>query len=213
MKGYVGQRFLLTLKMGHKRRKVENRCFSGKCVRFGAGRSRFHLSVGSYQDLMDWYCSLLTRRTVCGRAAGNTPRTQKQTEWNETRYCTNSIGVLQDHCSYKAPTATTISKKESKLASLETELQLQATENRKATIMHELPRSSACCSMVTGVRGGVEAHPQKFWIGENPLKFAQNVRKLQKMYKSSQNCCMCVYFTKMAPKMTVKTCFGGYVSI
>jgi len=39
------------------------------------------LSAGSYQDLINWYCSLLTRRTVCGRAAGNTLRTQKQTEW------------------------------------------------------------------------------------------------------------------------------------
>jgi len=42
---------------------------------------RVRLSAGSYQDLINWYCSLLTGRTVCGRAAGNTPRTQKQTEW------------------------------------------------------------------------------------------------------------------------------------
>jgi len=41
---------------------------------------------------------------VCGRAAGNTPRTQKQTEWSESRNCTNSVLALQDHCSYKAPT-------------------------------------------------------------------------------------------------------------
>ena len=51
---------------------------SGKCVRFDAGRSRVRLSAGSYQDFVDWYCSLLTRRTVCGRAAGNTPRTQNK---------------------------------------------------------------------------------------------------------------------------------------
>jgi len=37
---------------------------------------------------------------VCGRAAGNTPRTQKQTEWNETRNCKNSIVALQDHSSF-----------------------------------------------------------------------------------------------------------------
>jgi len=37
-------------------------------------------SAGSYQDLINWYCSLLTRCTVYGRAAGNTSRTQKQTE-------------------------------------------------------------------------------------------------------------------------------------
>jgi len=67
-------------------------------------RSRVQLSAGSYHDLVNWYRSLLTRRTVCGRAAGNPPRTQKQAEWNETRNCTNSALALQDHCSYKAPT-------------------------------------------------------------------------------------------------------------
>jgi len=63
-------------------------------------RSRVRLSAGSYQDLVNWYCSLLTRRTVCGRAARNTPRTHKQ-----TRNCANSVVALQDHYSYKAPTA------------------------------------------------------------------------------------------------------------
>ena len=33
---------------------------SGKCVRFGAGRSRVRLSAGSYHDLINWYCSILT---------------------------------------------------------------------------------------------------------------------------------------------------------
>jgi len=61
--------------------------------------SRVRLSAGSYQDLANWCCNLLTRRAVCGRAAGNTPRTQKQ-----ARNCSNSVVALQDHCSYKAPT-------------------------------------------------------------------------------------------------------------
>ena len=39
----------------------------GKCVRFGAGRSRVRLLSRSYQDLVNWYCGLLTRRTVCGK--------------------------------------------------------------------------------------------------------------------------------------------------
>ena len=70
---------------------------SGK---LGAGRSRVRLAARSYQDLVNWSCSLLTRCTVCGRrAAGNTPRTQK-----ETRNCTNSVVALQDQCSYAAPT-------------------------------------------------------------------------------------------------------------
>ena len=77
---------------------------SGKCVRFGAGRSRGRLLAGSYQDLVNWYCSLLTRRTVYGRAAGNTPRTQNQPSETEPRNCTISVLALQDHCSYKAPT-------------------------------------------------------------------------------------------------------------
>jgi len=44
-----------------------------------------------------------TKRTVWGRAAGNTLRTQKQTQWNETRSCTNAVVALQDHCSHKCP--------------------------------------------------------------------------------------------------------------
>ena len=77
---------------------------SGKCVRFGAGRSKVRLLAGSYQDLVNWYCSLITRRTVCGRAAGNSPRTQNNPSENEPSNCTISVLALQDHCSYKAPT-------------------------------------------------------------------------------------------------------------
>jgi len=62
------------------------------------------------QDLANWYCSLLTRRMVCGRAAESTLRTQKQTEWNETRICTNTVVALQDHCSHKTPTKHHIKK-------------------------------------------------------------------------------------------------------
>jgi len=39
----------------------------------------------SYQDLVNWYCSLLIRRTVCGRAAGNTSRTQHKPEIVQTQ--------------------------------------------------------------------------------------------------------------------------------
>ena len=84
---------------------------SGKCIHFGAGWSKVRLSAGSYQDLVKPYCHLLTRRTVCERAAGNTPRTQKQTEGNGTRNCGNSVMALQDHCSYKAPTTNHLKKK------------------------------------------------------------------------------------------------------
>jgi len=59
----------------------------------------------SYQDLVNWYCSLLTRRTVYGRAAGNSPRTTtKINKWKGTWNCRNSVVALQDHCSYKTPT-------------------------------------------------------------------------------------------------------------
>jgi len=49
-----------------------------KCVRFRASTSGVRLSVGSYRNLVNWYCSLLIRRTVCRRAAGNTTRTQNK---------------------------------------------------------------------------------------------------------------------------------------
>jgi len=52
---------------------------SDKCVRYGAGRSRVRLSAGSYQDLVNWCCSLPTRCTACRRAAGISPRTHKRT--------------------------------------------------------------------------------------------------------------------------------------
>jgi len=54
---------------------------------------------------VNWYCSLLTRRTVCGRAAGNTLRTRNQSERNETeiaqtqswRYKTLVVIKCQQH--------------------------------------------------------------------------------------------------------------------
>jgi len=75
---------------------------SGKCVRLGAGRSNV-LSPGSYQDLKKWYCSLLSRRTVCRRAAESTSRIQNKSHSNESRHCTNSVVALQDHYSCWAP--------------------------------------------------------------------------------------------------------------
>jgi len=54
----------------------------------------------------------------------------------------------------------------------------------------------------------VQPHPQTFWFGENPGKIWGN---LAKSCKSSQNRCMCVYFTKMAPKMTMKAFFWRHV--
>jgi len=44
----------------------------GLVVSVSAGRSRVWISAGSYQDLINWYCSLLTRRTEYRRATGNT---------------------------------------------------------------------------------------------------------------------------------------------
>jgi len=78
--------------------------FSGKCVCFGVGRSRDRLSAGSYKDLVNWNCSLLTSRTMYGRASGNTTRKQNKPSENEPRNCTNSVLALQDLCSYQAST-------------------------------------------------------------------------------------------------------------
>jgi len=77
---------------------------SGRCVDFCDDRWRDCLSSGSCQDLVNWYCSLLSRRTMYGRAAWNTLRTQKGTGWNESRNCTNPVVALQDNCNCKAPT-------------------------------------------------------------------------------------------------------------
>ena len=76
----------------------------GKCVRFGAGRSRVRLSAGSYQDLVNWCCSLLTRRTVCGRAAGNTLRTQNRSGRNETEIVQTQSWRYKTFSCYKVPT-------------------------------------------------------------------------------------------------------------
>ena len=62
-------------------------------------------SAKSYQDLVNWSCSLLTRRTVCGRAARNLPRIQKTNRVKWSRNCTTSVVALQDQCSYKTPTS------------------------------------------------------------------------------------------------------------
>ena len=40
----------------------------------------FWPGLGSYQDLVNRHCILLTGRTVCGRTAGNTSRTQNKPE-------------------------------------------------------------------------------------------------------------------------------------
>ena len=82
--------------------------YSGKFVRLDAGRSMVRLSAGSYQDLANCYCSLLTRRTVWRRAAANTSRAQKHIESNEARHCTNSLVALHDHCYHKAPSTNII---------------------------------------------------------------------------------------------------------
>jgi len=77
-------------------------------VPFGAGRLGVRLSAESYQDLVNWHISLLTRRTVCGRAAGNTntkPSEMKPeiVETQSWRYKTIAVTKRQRQ--------TTISKK------------------------------------------------------------------------------------------------------
>ena len=48
----------------------QSACPGVKCVHFRVGMSWAELWAGSLQDLINWYCSLLARRTVCGSAAG-----------------------------------------------------------------------------------------------------------------------------------------------
>jgi len=84
---------------------------SGKCARFGAGRSGVRLSAGSYQDLVNWYCSLLTRRTVCGRAAGNTLRTQNRSKRNEIEIVQTQSWRYKNLVVIKCQQQTTITNK------------------------------------------------------------------------------------------------------
>ena len=72
-----------------------------KCIRTCAGGSGVCLCARFQQDLVHWYCSLLTRQTVCGRVA-RTIQTAKN-EWIDTRHRKHSVVVRQDHCSYEAP--------------------------------------------------------------------------------------------------------------
>ena len=85
----------------------------GKCVRFGAGRSRVRLSAGSYQDFVNWHCGLLTRRTVYGKSCRELTQNIKTSRVKmKPEIVRNSVVALQDHGSYKAPTQqTTISNK------------------------------------------------------------------------------------------------------
>ena len=84
----------------------------GTCARFGAGRSGVRLSAGSYQDLVNWYCSLLIRRTVCGRAAGNTLRTQNRSERNETEIAHTQSWRYKTLVVIKCQQRTTITNKQ-----------------------------------------------------------------------------------------------------
>ena len=52
---------------------------------------------------LNWYCSFLTRRTVCGSAAGNTTRTHKKTRELKQQLYKLSRSATRP-CSYKAPT-------------------------------------------------------------------------------------------------------------
>jgi len=73
----------------------------GKCVRCDAGRSKVRLSAGSYQDLANWYCSPLARRTVYGRTAGNTTRTAGNTTRTQKKPSENEPRVQTQTWRYK----------------------------------------------------------------------------------------------------------------
>jgi len=83
--------------------------------RFGADRSRVRLSAGSNQDLVNWYCSLLTRRTVCGRAAGNTLSTQNRSERNATEIAQTQSWRYKTLVVIKCLLPTTITNKQTKV--------------------------------------------------------------------------------------------------
>ena len=69
----------------------------GSCQvrRFGARRSGVRLLAGSYQDLVNWYCCLLTRRMVYGGAAVTTQNAKaNRVKWYHT-LCMLGRGVTR----------------------------------------------------------------------------------------------------------------------
>ena len=75
-------------------------------MRFDASRFGIPLLAVSYQDLVDCYCSLLPGARCAEELQGTRP--QHKTNWsNDTiDIVQKSVLVLQDHCSYKAPSKT-----------------------------------------------------------------------------------------------------------
>jgi len=74
---------------------------SGKCVRFGAGRSRvprpgLTLQIGTVAFLPGARCAEVLQ--------GTQPEHKNKPSEMKTRNNTTSVLALQDHCSYKAPT-------------------------------------------------------------------------------------------------------------
>jgi len=55
----------------------------------------------TFQDLVNWVCSLFTRRTVGGRVAGTIQKAK--IECSDIRPCKNSVVVLQTSCCHIAP--------------------------------------------------------------------------------------------------------------
>ena len=97
--GEIFNDFLTSL-VGLKKFLTMKSVIVSKCVRFGAGRSEVRLSAGSYQNLVYWYCSLLTKRALCWRAAGVMYNAKKQIKWYPT-FQTLNIGAT-NHCGCKA---------------------------------------------------------------------------------------------------------------
>ena len=63
----------------------------------GAGRSGVRLSAGSYQDLFNWYCILLSRRPVCGRDCAFAALLQQANYCECTRRYLVCVGVSANH--------------------------------------------------------------------------------------------------------------------
>jgi len=71
----------------------------GKWACFAADRSGVRFSGGSYQDLANWNCSPLTRRTLWGGAAEPIYRTHTTLDKSYTnRPFKHLFLALQDHC-------------------------------------------------------------------------------------------------------------------
>ena len=84
-------------------------CLLPQCEALRTCRSGFPIATvrvraGSHRDLVNWYCSLLTRPQRAEELQGTHSEHKNKPCEMELEIVQNSVVALQDNCCYKAPT-------------------------------------------------------------------------------------------------------------